>query len=93
MNLDKISTGASKALALVRRHHDLCRVAEELQVSKAAITMLLQRAEASSGVKLIDRRKRPFALTRYGNIMADHGERILLSRTMVESELAALSVT
>lgn len=65
----------------------ISQAARELYLTQPAVTRRVQRLEEAIGAPLIDRRRRPFALTAIGHAAAEHCRRLLATT----DELKALS--
>src|SRR5688500_1989356 len=65
------------------------RAARELHLTQPAVTRRVQRLEHAIGAALIDRQRRPFALTEVGQAAVESCRRLLTTT----SELRALSQT
>jgi DNA-binding transcriptional LysR family regulator len=65
----------------------ISRAARELHLTQPAVTRRIQRLEHAIGTRLIDRRKRPFALTDVGHAAIERCRRLVSTR----DELKALA--
>lgn len=61
------------------------RAARELHLTQPAVTRRVQRLEQAIGAQLIDRRKRPFALTEIGQAAIERCRRLVATRDELKS--------
>lgn len=66
-----------RAFVAVADAGSISRAASELYLTQPAVTRRLQRLEKALGVTLLDRRRRPFAMTEEGCLALSHGRRLL----------------
>src|SRR4051812_4877789 len=67
--------------------------ARELHLTQPAVSRRLQRLEQAVGALLIDRRKRPFALTDIGQAAVEHCRRLVATRDELKSLAQSGTVT
>jgi len=67
--------------------------AETLRVSQSAVSQAIAQLEQSMGLVLIDRSRRPLALTPAGLYIAQHGEPVLAQARRLKSQASEVSKT
>lgn len=77
----------ARTFIVVAEAGSISRAARELHLTQPAVTRRIQRLEQAIGTRLIDRRKRPFALTDVGQAAIERCRRIVSMR----DELKALA--
>jgi DNA-binding transcriptional LysR family regulator len=79
----------ARTFVVVAEAGSISRAARELHLTQPAVTRRVQRLEQAIGASLIDRRKRPFALTDLGQLAVERCRRMVALR----DELKSLSQT
>ncbi len=77
----------ARTFIVVAEAGSISRAARELHLTQPAVTRRIQRLEQAIGTRLIDRRKRPFALTDVGQAAIERCRRLVSTR----DELKALA--
>jgi len=77
----------ARTFIVVAEAGSISRAARELHLTQPAVTRRIQRLEQAIGTRLIDRRKRPFALTDVGHAAIERCRRLVSTR----DELKALA--
>jgi DNA-binding transcriptional LysR family regulator len=77
----------ARTFVAVTETRSVSQAARELHLTQPAVTRRIQRLEHAMGAPLIDRRRRPFALTDIGRAALDHFRRLLSTA----HELSALA--
>lgn len=78
-----------RAFVAVAQARSVSRAARELHLTQPAVTRRVQRLEASLGVALCDRRRRPFTLTAAGQTALERCRRVLHAVRDVHSAAGA----
>lgn len=68
----------------------LTRAAEELHISQPSLSRTMKSLEMELGVPLFERSGRNIVLTRYGEILLRHTERIMTELSLANQELSAM---
>ena len=76
-----------RAFVTVAETHSVSQAARQMFLTQPAVTRRLQRLEHALGRPLVDRRKRPFALTPAGHEVLERCRRILHSVREVQSAM------
>ena len=83
----KMDISDARTFVVVAEAGSISRAARELHLTQPAVTRRIQRLEQAIGAPLIDRRKRPFALTDVGQAAIERCRRLVATR----DELKALA--
>ncbi|MGW0769218.1 LysR family transcriptional regulator [Streptomyces sp. NPDC002676] len=85
-----VDPGQLRLLALIERHGSLTAAAHALQLTPAAVTQQVAKAERDWQVPLVIRGPRGAKLTAAGALLASHGRTVEEASDKAEAELAAL---
>lgn len=85
-----VEPGQLRLLALIERHGSLTAAAHVLQLTPAAVTQQVAKAERGWQVPLVVRGPRGATLTAAGALLASHGRTVEDALESAEEELAAL---
>ncbi|NDU71822.1 LysR family transcriptional regulator [Actinomadura sp. DSM 109109] len=85
-----VDPGQLRLLALIERHGSLTAAAHALQLTPAAVTQQVAKAERDWQVPLVIRGPRGATLTAAGALLASHGRTVEKASDTAEAELAAL---
>ncbi|MGW2309407.1 LysR substrate-binding domain-containing protein [Actinomadura luteofluorescens] len=85
-----VDPGQLRLLALIERHGSLTAAAHALQLTPAAVTQQVAKAERDWQVPLVTRGPRGATLTAAGALLASHGRTVEEASDRAEAELAAL---
>jgi DNA-binding transcriptional LysR family regulator len=80
-----MDTSDARTFVVVAECGSISRAARELHLTQPAVTRRVQRLEQAIGAKLIDRRKRPFALTDIGQAAVERCRRLVGVRDELRS--------
>jgi len=75
----------ARTFVVVAEAGSISRAARELHLTQPAVTRRIQRLEQAVGAPLIDRRKRPFALTDIGQLAVERCRRLVALRDELKS--------
>jgi DNA-binding transcriptional LysR family regulator len=75
----------ARTFVVVAECGSISRAARELHLTQPAVTRRVQRLEQAIGAQLVDRRKRPFALTEIGQAAVERCRRIVGMRDELKS--------
>ncbi|WP_431965814.1 LysR family transcriptional regulator [Actinacidiphila sp. bgisy160] len=85
-----VDPGQLRLLTLIERHGSLTAAAHALQLTPAAVTQQVAKAERDWQVPLVIRGPRGATLTAAGALLASHGHTVEEASDKAEAELAAL---
>ncbi len=71
---------AIRCLVVLSDEHNYTRAAERLHMSQSGVSRSILALEERVGALLVTRGARPMSLTRQGEILADHGRRLLAAQ-------------
>ena len=77
LSITEMDVDDARTFVAVVEAGSVSRAAAELNLTQPAVTRRVQRLEAAIGVSLLDRRRRPFALTLVGRAAVDRCRRLL----------------
>jgi DNA-binding transcriptional LysR family regulator len=83
--MQKMDIGDARTFVAVVEAGSVSRAARELHLTQPAVTRRVQRLEQAIGAQLIDRRKRPFALTEIGQAALERCRRLVSTRDELKS--------
>src|SRR5688572_4889911 len=75
----------ARTFVVVAEAGSISRAARELHLTQPAVTRRIQRLEQAVGASLIDRSKRPFALTDVGQLAVERCRRMVALRDELKS--------
>jgi DNA-binding transcriptional LysR family regulator len=83
--MQKMDIGDARTFIAVVEAGSVSRAARELHLTQPAVPRRVQRLEQAIGAQLIDRRKRPFALTEIGQAALERCRRLVSTRDELKS--------
>jgi DNA-binding transcriptional LysR family regulator len=84
-NMRRMDISDARTFVVVAECGSIVRAARELHLTQPAVTRRVQRLEQAIGAQLIDRKKRPFALTEIGQAAVERCRRLVGVRDELRS--------
>lgn len=77
--------------AALAEHQHFARAAKAVNLSQPALSRSIQALESSLGCELLDRQSRVFTLTAHGQLVLEHGKRLLAGSLALKSAVNQLA--